>query len=95
MPRRVNQEEKALDTKVDNIFLQLLTQNQLVDVDMVWKEARNQLLSPRAVSSRLAGCTKRFVASGCMVSTRTVKTSERNGSSPIIIYRSTLYKGAK
>lgn len=95
MPRRYDKQKRDFDIKLNAIFFKVLTENEYVDVDMICQQARKDLVPPKEVSSRLPAYIKRHRSLGYLKSTKTIKISERNDSSKILIYKSTIWKGAK
>ena len=96
MPRkRVDQYQAQMELRLTEIFIKAMKEQPLINADTIWEYARREFLPPREVTARLSGSFRRYIASGYLKRTGRFITSTRNDSSPLPLYRSTIYANTK
>lgn len=91
MNRPSKTKKQHFDDVLNEIFLTVLKNKKIVTPDDVYRLAREQLIHPVEITSRLAPLTKRYTAAGYMKKLRTYIVSERNPSKILPEYESTLF----
>lgn len=93
MGKKVVRDDAAIawDLKATEVFFKVMKAQEELNADDVWREARAQLIPPQEMSKRMAPFFKRYTAAMYLKKTGRYKTSERNDSSPLPVYTSTIF----